>query len=141
MLANVFLDSNVLIYAAYPKDDERWKRDIAFGLIAGEDYAISTQVMLEFFNVTTRKRKPGLALEVAKDWLIDLGTTAVVGADESLVLEAVELSARYKIVFWDGMIIAAANRAGAKTLFSEDLNHGQNYGTVQVINPFKNLPN
>ncbi|MFM9851950.1 MAG: PIN domain-containing protein [Sphingomonadaceae bacterium] len=141
MVAEVFLDSNVLIYAAYPKQDETWKRKIAFNLIQAEDYAISTQVMLEFLNVTTRKRKPGLKLEVAKEWLVDLGTTAVIGADENLVLEAIELSQRYKIVFWDGMIIAAANRAGARTLFTEDLNHGQKYGEVEVINPFKNLPN
>ncbi len=141
MVAEVFLDSNILIYAAYPKQDEAWKRNIAFNLIKAEDYAISTQVMLEFLNVTTRKRKPGLELEVAKEWLVDLGTSAVIGADEGLVLEAVELSQRYKIVFWDGMIIAAANRAGAHTLFTEDLNHGQKYGEVEVINPFKNLPN
>lgn len=137
----MFLDSNVLVYAAYPKQDEQWKRDIAFNLIANEDYAISTQVMLEFFNATTRKRKPGLTLDVARDWLVDIGSTAVVGADEALVLEAVEMSNRYRIVFWDGMIIAAAHRAGASTLYTEDLNHGQKYGAVQAINPFKNQPN
>lgn len=141
MTSGVFLDSNVLVYAAYPKQEEQWKRDIAFNLIVSEDYAISTQVMLEFFNVTTRKRKPGLSLDTARDWLVDLGSTSVVGADEELVLEAVELSSRYQIVFWDGMILAAATRAGAKILYSEDLNDGQLYGAVTVINPFKNLPN
>lgn len=131
----------MLIYAAYPKQEEQWKREIAFNLIVSEDYAISTQVMLEFFNVTTRKRKPGLSLDTARDWLVDLGSTSVVGADEELVLEAVELSSRYQIVFWDGMILAAAHRAGAPILYTEDLNHGQKYGEVQVVNPFQNKPN
>lgn len=138
MPAAVFLDSNVLIYAAYPKQDEKWKRDIAFRLIESQDYAISTQVMLEFFNVTTRKRKPGLTLEAARDWLVDLGSTTIIGADEALVLEAIENASRHKIVFWDGAIIAAASRAGANTLYTEDLNDGQFYGGVRVINPFKN---
>jgi predicted nucleic acid-binding protein len=137
----VFLDSNVLIYAAYPMQEEQWKRDIAFDLVVSEDYAISTQVMLEFLNVTTRKRRPGLALNVARDWLVDLGSTSVIGADEELVLEAVELSGRYQIVFWDGMIVAAAHRANAEILYTEDLNHGQKYGGVEVMNPFRNKPN
>jgi predicted nucleic acid-binding protein len=137
MLADAFLDSNVLVYAAYPKEGEAWKRDIAFNLIANEDFAISTQVMLEFFNATTRKRKPGLALGDARDWLTDLRISPVIGTDEGLVLEAIEFAERYKIVFWDGAILAAARRAGAKTLYTEDLNDGQRYGNITVINPFK----
>jgi predicted nucleic acid-binding protein len=34
------------------------------------------------------------------------------------------------------MIVAAAQTSGARELFTEDLNHGQNYGGILVINPF-----
>ncbi|PAQ06083.1 hypothetical protein [Mesorhizobium temperatum] len=36
-----------------------------------------------------------------------------------------------------GAIIAAAERLGVKTLYTEDLNHGQTYGSVVAINPFR----
>jgi predicted nucleic acid-binding protein len=136
VLAETFLDTNVLVYAAYPRENETWKRDIALDLIARERYATSTQVMLEFLNVTTRKRKPGLNLDQARSWLVDLSVSPVVGADDSLVLEAIDLATRYNIVFWDGAIVAAANRAGARILYTEDFNTGQRYGDVTAVNPF-----
>jgi predicted nucleic acid-binding protein len=141
MTIDAFFDTNVLVYAAYPAPGEDHKQDIALDLIKRKPFSVSTQVMLEFLNTTTRKRKPGLSLDQARQWLDDFSVSPVIGVDEALVLEGVELAIRYKIVFWDGTIIAAANRAGATTLFTEDLSHGQKYGSVQVINPFKNLQN
>jgi predicted nucleic acid-binding protein len=136
-----FLDTNVLVYAAYPTSDEQWKQAIAMDLIAERKFATSPQVMFEFLNVTTRKRKPGLPLESARIWLEELARREVVKTGSDLVLEAIDLADRYKIVFWNGAILAAADRAGARTLYTEDLNDGQFYGSVQAINPFKQLPN
>jgi predicted nucleic acid-binding protein len=138
MLAGSFLDTNILVYAAYPKEGEEWKRVIAADLLTHERYALSTQVLIEFVNSTTRKRKPGLPLDTVRDWLNDFRTAPVIGADDNLVMEGLDFAQRYKIEFFDALIVAAANRAGATTLYSEDLNHGQKYGSVQVINPFKN---
>lgn len=136
-LAETFLDTNILVYAAYPKGDEEDKRIVAAELLAREEHALSTQVLIEFVNVTTRKRKPGLLLHEVRAWLLDFRTSPVVGADSELVIEALDASERFKIDFLDGLIIAAAVRAGARTLYSEDLNDGQVYGTVKVVNPFK----
>ncbi|SFG34665.1 Predicted nucleic acid-binding protein, contains PIN domain [Novosphingobium sp. CF614] len=136
MLAETFLDTNVLVYAAYPKHDEEWKRKIASDLIARERFAISTQVMVEFVNSTTRKRKPGLSPDTVREWLNDLRASPVIGADDVLVMEGLDLGLRFKIDFLDGLIVAAARRAGARTLYTEDLNHGQRYGEVTVVNPF-----
>ena len=141
MLASSFFDTNVLVYAAYPKDGEEAKRLIASDLLAQESYAVSTQVLIEFVNSTMRKRKPGLPLDTVREWLNDFRTAPVIGADDSLVVEGLNLAERYKIDFFDGLIVAAAIRAGAKTLYSEDLSDGQKYGSVRVCNPFKNLSN
>ena len=46
------------------------------------------------------------------------------------------VSERYKLSYWDGAIVAAAEALGAPVLYTEDLNHGQVYGTVTAINPF-----
>ena len=141
MFAEAFLDTNILVYAAFPKDDEDWKRTISVDLLVQGNYALSTQVLIEFVNSTTRKRKPGLPLDAVRDWLSDFNESPIVGADEVLVLEGLDVAERYKIDFFDGLIVAAAIRAGAATLYTEDLNHGQKYGSVQVINPFKSQPN
>jgi predicted nucleic acid-binding protein len=59
--------------------------------------------------------------------------------DPALIKVAILLSAHYKISYWDAAIVAAAEALGATTLYSEDLNHGQSYGSVRVENPFRDL--
>ena len=53
-----------------------------------------------------------------------------------VVLAGIDNARRYQISYWDGAIIAAAERLGARIVYSEDLNHGQTYGSVRVENPF-----
>jgi predicted nucleic acid-binding protein len=60
----------------------------------------------------------------------------VVVNDGETILEALPLEERYEISFWDALILSAANRAGVNRVYSEDLNHGQRYGAVTVVNPF-----
>ena len=56
--------------------------------------------------------------------------------DHQLVRIAIELSERYAISYWDAAILAAAEALGARTVYSEDLNDGQKYGRLRVVNPF-----
>ena len=137
MPIDAFVDTNVLVYAAYPGPGEDWKQDIAIDLIERQTFAVSSQVMLEFLNATTRKRKPGLSLADAYGWLHDLSASQIIAVDNTIVGEAVALAERYGIVFWDGAILAAAERTGAKILYTEDLNDGQRYGSLRVVNPFR----
>ena len=53
-----------------------------------------------------------------------------------MVIAGIDHARRYQLSYWDGAIIAAAERLGARVLYSEDLNHGQTYGSVRVENPF-----
>jgi predicted nucleic acid-binding protein len=55
------------------------------------------------------------------------------------LLQAIDLQQTYQLAFWDAMVVQSAANLGCKQLLSEDLNHGQVYGNVQVINPFKGL--
>ena len=59
--------------------------------------------------------------------------------DGLLVLEALLIAERYQTSHFDAQILAAAQRLGCHTVYSEDLNHGQDYGGVRVINPFRSL--
>ena len=52
------------------------------------------------------------------------------------MLRASALARRHQISYWDAAILAAAEKLGAATVYSEALTHGETYGSVTVINPF-----
>ena len=60
----------------------------------------------------------------------------MVWTDYPLIVAGIETALRFGVSYWDGAIIAAAERLGAPILYTEDLNHGQRYGSVQAVNPF-----
>jgi predicted nucleic acid-binding protein len=138
-MASRFIDTNILLYAAAHQatNDDEAKRPVAQRLIAEGDFATSAQVLQEFYaNAIKLKPKP-LAEEEAEEWVELLARGECVPVDTRLVREGVAISRRFRTSYWDGAIIAAAHAAGTRILFTEDLNHGQTYGQVQVINPFK----
>jgi len=71
------------------------------------------------------------------EFIRSLAKFPFVPVDVRLIERASEFSQRYQISYWDGAIIAAAERLQAKTIYSEDLNDGQVYGAARVLNPFK----
>jgi predicted nucleic acid-binding protein len=138
MRPSCFLDTNILVYAASSDPLESDKRETALDLIENEEFALSAQVLQEFFVTVTRKFEQPLPPEAAIEWIEQFEAFPCVAIDSALVKIAVEISARYRISYWDGAIIAAALRSGATLVYSEGLNHGQAYEEVQVVNPFIN---
>jgi predicted nucleic acid-binding protein len=137
MNADVFVDTNVLVYAAAGHRDAPQKHARAWQIIGPGDYGISAQVLAEFYVASTRKPAVPLTHAEAAAWVAELQALAVVPVDGSLVAEAVERSHGHRISYWDAAIIVAAERLGATTLYSEDLSDGQTYGRVTVVNPFR----
>jgi len=140
-LMPVFFDTNVLLYAARPAmlPGEEGKRDIAIDLIAGEDFAISGQVMAEFYHNAVRKGVQRLSHDQALAWLDRLSEQPSLAVDAGVVKAGAAIAERYRISYWDGAMIAAAHELGATIFYSEDLNDGQTYGAVKVVNPFKSV--
>lgn len=136
MRAESFLDTNVLVYAAAGRGPEEPKRERALTLLEYEEFGLSAQVLQEFFVTVTRKVEVPLTAEEALEWIEQLEVFPCLPVETSLVKVAVEISQRYRISYWDGAILAAAEALGASTLYSEDLSHGQQYGAVHVQNPF-----
>ena len=60
----------------------------------------------------------------------------VVVNDSVSILRAIELERRYRLAFWDALVVQAANSAAVEVLYSEDLSHGQVYDAVELVNPF-----
>ncbi len=133
-----FLDTNVLVYAY--DGTAGAKRVVAGGLIkraiAGE-ILISAQVLAEFSVTLLHKTRPPARPNELEHILDILAPIRVVTPDARMVRRAVQAHAEYGIHFYDGMIVAAAERAGCARIWSEDLNHGQKYFEIVVENPFK----
>jgi len=101
---------------------------------------MSAQVLQEFYTVVIRKADFRLTPAEGLAWLEQLEEFPCAPVTPSLVKNAVLRSIQYRISYWDGAIVAAAEALRAPVLYTEDLNHGQAYGTVTVINPFLDEP-
>jgi len=137
MIADSFLDTNVLVYAAIGHRSEPAKYDRAKRLIAEVDYSSSAQVLAEFYVSVTRGADDPLTPGKAAEWVAAITLKPCQAVDVNIVARGIENALRFQISYWDGAIIAAAERLGVATLYTEDLNDGQVYGSVRVVNPFR----
>jgi predicted nucleic acid-binding protein len=136
MNVDVFLDTNVLVYAAAGGGEDDAKRRRALRLLEEERFGLSAQVLQEFYVTVTRKAATPLSSGKAMEWIEQLSVFPCWPTDAALVQTAVEGSVRFQINYWDAAILAAAEAMGATTVYSEDLSDGQAYGGVRVVNPF-----
>jgi predicted nucleic acid-binding protein len=133
-----FVDTNVLIYAHDLSAGEKHNRarDLIRELWQSGEGCLSIQVLQEFYvNVTQKVARP-LPLEEAGQIVADLAAWQVHRPGVEDVLDAIRLQERYRISFWDAMIVASAGQMGCRTIWSEDLNPEQVYGQVTVLDPF-----
>ncbi|MGC9452968.1 MAG: PIN domain-containing protein [Oceanipulchritudo sp.] len=136
MTAECFLDTNILIYACSAAPEDAGKQRIAEGLILETDFALSAQVLQEFIANALRNKALGIS-ENGIDATLELSNQVqVLPVTRDLVISATQLRRQFQISHWDATIVAAARELGCHTLYSEDLNPGQNYDGVHVINPF-----
>ncbi len=131
-----FFDTNVLVYSRDP--DDAAKRAHARALIEKsieeESFVVSTQVLVEFYATSVRRRLlgPAQALELIRFW----GGHDTVPHTPDLVIRGLELHQAHSLSVWDGLIVQAALDARCDVLFSEDLQHGRRFGDLEVANPF-----
>ena len=131
-----FFDTNVLLYM-YSSADARKQnraRELYREYALSGRIVLSTQVVQEFFVAGLRKLK--LPRKQVGEVALSLLESPLVVIHASQIRTALENEELYGISFWDALIVAAAESGGAEVLYSEDLNHGQQYGSVMVRNPF-----
>jgi predicted nucleic acid-binding protein len=137
MTGRDFLDTNVLVYAVDLEDTRKHEiaRPILTKAMQGE-FSVSVQVLAEFTSSLLHKHAGKFTTAEVTAFLDLLRRIPLIKPDAEIVRRAVEAHATYGVHFYDGMIIAAAERAGSKKILSEDLNAGQKYFGVEVVNPF-----
>jgi predicted nucleic acid-binding protein len=129
--AEVFFDTNVLLYLLSP---EAAKADRAEALV-GRGGVISVQVLNEFASVATRKLS--VSLPEIREILSTVRTLCdVVPLSTETHDLSLDLAERYRLSIFDAVIIAAAILAECRTLYSEDMQHGQKIEGLTIRNPF-----
>ena len=131
-----FVDTNLLVYCTDTRAPakQRQARALVAKLSASGEGVISTQVLIELFHTLTRKQK--LPPATAQALVLAFMAWPVIDSDAGLVSAAIERSVTQQLSIWDAMVIEAAITAGAQTLYTEDLGHGQRFGPITVVNPF-----
>ena len=138
MSGKVFIDSNILIYAH--DRDAGEKNKIAAAILKHlwetKTGVLSVQVLQEFYVNVTRKIVNPLPKPKAREIIQSYRAWPIESNDIETIFAASEFEERYKLSFWDALIVAAACNAKAEKILTEDLNHGQRIEGVFIENPF-----
>ena len=138
-MAGVFVDANILLYSEDSADERKqaialqwlevlWRKRLG---------RVSTQTLNEFYVNATCKLKPPMPSGDARAEVRRYALWQPWQIDQPTLESAWAIESRHGLHYWDCLVLAAAQHLGCQYMLSEDLNHEQHYGAVQVINPFK----
>ena len=138
MTAPVFVDTNVFVYREDGSDPAKQSRagDWIAHLARRRAGRISFQVLQELYATLTRKLKPAFGAGEAQGIVRDLTVWQPAVVDLAILKRGWMLQDRYSLSWWDALIVAAAQSSGCSALLTEDLQNGQRFGGVRVIDPF-----
>ena len=135
-----FVDTNVLVYL-FDNDSPR-KQRLASELLKSEadNVVLSTQVLGEFYVAVTRKLAKAVSPALARQAVEGFCAFPVEPVHAELVRAAVGRSESSMLSYWDALIVETALAAGAGVLFTEDLQHGQRFSHLRIVDPFRAPP-
>lgn len=142
MTVPCFVDSNVLVYRrdkGEPQKQpvaEQWIRR----LWETRSGRLSVQVLEEFYQVVTRRLKPGLPVADARREIRDYTAWDPIALTPAVVEHAWEVEDRFGLSWWDSLIVSAAQLGGCACLLTEDLQDGMDLDGLRVVNPFRRDP-
>ncbi len=139
MSDRAFFDTNIFVYTFDTKAPA--KAQIAKGLIAealrSRTGLISFQVVQEFFNVALSQFTPAFTPDDAQRYFaMVFHPLLAVHSSPALYHQALQFKARYKLSWYDSLIVAGAAQGECGKLFSEDLQHGMKIDGLKIENPF-----
>lgn len=135
-----FVDTNVLVYAADESVPVGRNTRIARELLRQRDLHLSVQVLSEFTVNARNPSKLNLSPAQEQEWLNRWLLFPVTALTEETFLAAILIHLRFQISHCDSLILTSAREAGCSVVYSEDLNHGQDFDGLKVINPFVQQP-
>jgi len=142
MTAAAFADSTTLLYPLDNRDPHKKTRCAAWLKMLREKDALilSPQVLNESYWVVLRKPQFAGVRAMVRSYLTAHMPWTTAKLEAATLTAAFEIEDRFQVRFWDALLLASANAAECQFFLSEDLNDGQTYGAVQVVNPFRHAP-
>ena len=141
MTVPVFVDTNVFVYLHDDSEPEKKTRadEWISLLVCGRSGRVSFQVLQELYATLTSKRRLNVDVAEARSIVRELAVWKPIAIDLAMLNRAWGLQDRFSLSWWDALIIAAAQTCECKVLLTEDLQDGQEFGAVRVVNPFASL--
>lgn len=135
-----FLDTNIFVYSFDENAPQKSARasELIRQAVRSRTGIVSYQIVQEFFNVALRRfAHPMTAAEAEQYLTTTFRPLMAVNSSAALYAEALRLRGNHSLSWYDSVVVAAAIEGGAHVLYSEDLQHGQKFGTLRVENPFR----
>jgi predicted nucleic acid-binding protein len=133
-----FLDTNIFIYALDGETPKAAKADALIRkALASQRGITSYQVVQEFFNVALRRFTPPMSASDAENYLAAVFRPVLaVHSSIGLFSEALRIQKESRLSWYDSLIVSAARQTDCDVLYTEDLQHGQKFGSLRIVNPF-----
>ncbi len=132
------VDTNVLLYAVSTDPAERKKAQRANTILTDDDIAVSVQVLQEFYVQATRAtRRDRLSHDQAAGLVNSFLRFPVQETTVLVMAAAMVTTDRFGISYWDAAVVEAARALGCDVVLTEDLNHGQDFDGVRIVDPFR----
>lgn len=138
MSALVFVDTNVLLYAQDESEPAKrpraraWLEHLWRERLGRTSMQVLSECYVNLKRVTGSQLTPEEAWERATSYF----AWKPLQADEALMRRAWEIEQRYRINWWDCMVVGAAQIQDCGLLLTEDLQDSAIFGTVVVRSPF-----
>lgn len=138
MTGPVFVDTNVFVYRHDNSDPSKQSRAEQWITLIVHNRAgrLSFQVLQELYSTLTGKPHLNFDRTEAREIISELAVWQPVSIDLAILERAWLLQDHHFVSWWDALIVAAAQTCECKVLLTEDLQHGHEFGTVRVVNPF-----
>jgi predicted nucleic acid-binding protein len=142
MSAKVFVDTNVLVYSRDASEPEKQQQSMAWMIHLWKKHTgrLSFQVIQEFYSTVTTKLQPGMDIQSARADVQSLFAWRPIPVNADVVQGAWLIQDRYKLSWWDSLIVSAAQIGDCGYILTEDLQENQSFSDVLVINPFLHSP-
>jgi len=142
MTDRVFVDTNVLVYSRDASEAPKQRQAMAWmgHLWSEKTGRLSFQVLNEFYVTVTQKLQPGMDPQSAREDVRSLLAWHPIPLEARVLEGAWRIQDRYKLSWWDALIVSAAQVGDCRYLLTEDLPEHQNLYEIKVINPFHTPP-
>ena len=138
-----FLDTNIFVYSFHRGAAAKSRRatQLIRTALKTQKGITSYQVVQEFFNVALQRFAQPMKADEAEQYFSTIFRPLLgIHSSQALYLDALHLQSRYRLSWYDSLIVAAALQAQCELLVTEDLQHGQQFGDLRIANPFLSPP-